>query len=128
MPTLDNYQNVMGALTIWREARGQTIQEQRAVLHVILNRVKDRRWPDTISQVVTQPEQFSSFNAGDPNAVKWPSPKDPIFMRCCSIMDEPGIDPTLGANHYHSPMEHLPHWADQDKVTVRIGAFTFYRL
>ena len=47
------------ANAIFHEARGESREGQIAVGHVILNRVKDRRYPDTVRGVVWQPKQFS---------------------------------------------------------------------
>ena len=37
--TLESYSSVLTALAIWREARGESQEARRGVLHVILNRV-----------------------------------------------------------------------------------------
>jgi N-acetylmuramoyl-L-alanine amidase len=116
------------ALTIWREARSEPELGQRAVLHVILNRVADQRWPNTAYGVCLQPLQFSCHNANDPNATKWPKSSDLLgWSQIRAIVDNPGDDPTHGANHYHVNGLN-PSWADPKKITARIGSHTFYRL
>lgn len=127
-PTAAAYHTVLTALAIWREARGETSPAQRGVMWVIRNRSRDKRWPNTAAQVILQPKQFSSFNENDPNTAKFPMPLDPSWLRVCAVVDEPGEDPTAGANHYHSAMPLLPAWAEPSKVTCRIGDFTFYKL
>ena len=47
------------ALNIYHEARGETLVGQRAVAHVILNRKKSGRFPNTICAVTWQRSQFS---------------------------------------------------------------------
>ena len=42
------------ALNIYHEARGQSIAGQIAVGQVTLNRLRDRRFPNTICEVITQ--------------------------------------------------------------------------
>jgi len=121
----------MTALTIWREARGESEIGKRAVLHVILNRVSDPRWPNTPYGVCLQPLQFSCHNPSDPNSAKWPSQAKPVewlgWNQIRAIVDAPGMDPTRGANHYH--VNGLkPSWADTSKITARIGSHTFYKL
>ncbi len=128
MSTLANYAGILTAICIWREARGESSLAQRGVWHVINNRAADKRWPNTAPQVILQPKQFSSFNEGDPNAVKWPMPLDPSWLRVCNVVDEPGDDPTAGANHYHSAMPVLPSWAEPLKLTCHLGGFSFYKL
>ena len=54
------------ANAIFHEARGESLRGQVAVAHVILNRVKDGRFPNTIKGVIWQPRQFSGirYHAG----------------------------------------------------------------
>ncbi len=139
MSTVMNHQSAltydqwMLALCLWREARGQSIEAKRAIACVICNRVSDKRWPDTLPGVILQPWQFSSFNAGDPNAVKFPSPAHPVewkaFEECVRVACEPAADVVGGADHYHSLPEKLwPSWHDPKKVTAHIGPFWFLKL
>ena len=53
------------AKTIWKEAEGCPWEHQCAVGCVVLNRVSDDRFPDTIEDVVGQPGQYhSSYLSG----------------------------------------------------------------
>lgn len=47
------------ALAVYYEARGESERGQRAVASVVMNRVHDKRFPDTACEVVFQPKQFS---------------------------------------------------------------------
>lgn len=118
------------ALCVWREARGECADAMRGVYHVILNRMQDRRWPDTAIGVILQPLQFSSFNESDPNSKKYPGLNHPAWLQVCRVIDAPGDDPTKGANHYESigDAARRPNWADGKRMTATIGAFRFYRL
>ncbi len=133
----------MACLCLWREARGQSMPAKAAVLAVIRNRVQDKRWPDTEWEVVLQPYQFSSFNANDANAVKFPLPKNKADWQAwldCQAVVETSLqaDPTMGANHYHDSSIPAPfkQWlgpgaTEADllkKLTVKIGSFSFYKL
>lgn len=124
------YNDILTALCIWREARGQSLEAMQGVYWVIHNRVADVRWPDTEAQVILQKYQFSAFNTDDPNAVKWPTPDDAAWLVCCSVVSAPGPDTSKGANHYHSfgKLADFPSWADERKLTAKIGPFRFYRL
>lgn len=133
VPTIDAFDQVIAALCLYREARGETVDAKRGVLWVLHNRMEDekKRWPTTLSGVVLQPFQFSSFNRNDPNSTLIPDAKDAVFQQCCGVVDDPGTtDPTNGANAYHSIPEggKLPPWAEASKITARIGKFTFYKL
>lgn len=43
------------------EAGNQSPTGQRAVVEVVFNRVLDQRFPDTVSEVLSQPGQFSTY-------------------------------------------------------------------
>ena len=43
------------------EAGNQPIEVKRAVISVILNRVDDDDWPDTISEVIADPYEFATY-------------------------------------------------------------------
>lgn len=49
------------ANVIWHEARGESEKGQIAVGHVVLNRVRDPRYPNTIEGVVWQRAQFQNI-------------------------------------------------------------------
>jgi len=46
---------------IYHEARGEGIEGMSAVASVIMNRVKDRRWPNSVCKVVYQKGQFEAL-------------------------------------------------------------------
>lgn len=131
-----NYEQFLSALCIWREARGCSLEAQRAIWHVLLNRARDnkQKYGRNLIEVILKPYQFSSFNANDPNAAKIPNPAHtadyvpwPRIMEIVSNSTDE--DPTKGATHYEScDQEHLPGWADPAKVTLEIKPFRFYKL
>ena len=49
------------ALNLYHEGRDQTANQQAWIAYVTLNRVADPRWPDTVCEVVKQPDQFSWY-------------------------------------------------------------------
>lgn len=117
------------ALCMWREARGESLRGKQLVADVIRNRVTDKRWPDTIQAVILQPKQFSAFNAGDPNAVKFPLAEDTDWLECLAVADAvmAAASPITTANSYH--VEGLiPAWADASKIVAIEGAHVFYCL
>ena len=133
MLTAAAYDAVIAAVTIWREARGESFTGKLAVAHVLRNRAADpNRWPDAPAPVCLQPWQFSCWNWRDPNASKWPDTGSTAWLDSCASWESSAgmVDPTGGANHYHSfsEVDRYPSWAAAEKFTVKIGAFTFYRL
>lgn len=123
------------ALTIWREARGESTEGRRAVLHVILNRARSK-WggAQSIPEVCLARLQFSSMTAvGDPMTVQFPLIKDTANWHAWAdiaaiVSNDPGSDPTGGANHYYAVSMAAPNWADPSKFTVQIGNHKFYKL
>lgn len=54
----------MLAILVMAEAGNQDFKGKRLVVDVVLNRVDDSRWPDTISEVINQKGQFSPMTDG----------------------------------------------------------------
>lgn len=129
------------ALTMWGEARGEPLEGILAVGQVIMNRVRDRRWPDTIRDVVLQRAQFSCWNPDDPNyplLVDWAETRlDPLVrvytpsMREC-VWCADGVahgfcrDLAHGATHYHVSRI-VPKWAYGKHAYPIYGNHSFYR-
>ena len=127
--TFDDLQDM--ARTVWGEARGQGQDGMRAVAHVILNRVKDRRWPDRIGAVCKQKWQFSCWNENDPNRVKLltAEPTRESFRAairaCLDAID--GEDITRGADHYFADSIKAPMWALEMEQVAAIGHHLFFK-
>lgn len=60
------------AICVQAEAGNQPLIGRRMVVDVILNRVDDPDWPDTIEGVITQRNQFTSYWDGGMNRVREP--------------------------------------------------------
>lgn len=120
------------ARTIWGEARGQPDDGQIAVANVVMNRVMDRRWPNTVRGVVLQPWQFSAWNAADPNRPKMlaVNETDPAFVRALQISEAAvggGLpDVTGGANHYFTKQIDPPSWSREMSRVASIGDHLFF--
>ena len=54
----------MLAILVMAEAGNQDLTGKRLVVDVVLNRVDDSRWPNTITEVINQPYQFSPMRNG----------------------------------------------------------------
>ena len=61
------------AVCVEAEAGNQGMEGKRMVADVILNRVDHPDWPDTITEVITQPYEFSSYWDGSMDKVWEPS-------------------------------------------------------
>ncbi|AWZ00515.1 spore cortex-lytic enzyme [Rhodobiaceae bacterium] len=120
------------ARTLWGEARGENREGREAVASVIMNRVASSRYPDAAAKVCQQNKQFSVWNFGDPNRAKILAVTvgDPVFKECLAIAERAVsgslIDKTGGATHYHTTAIR-PYWAEEEKISARIGSHIFYR-
>ena len=129
------------AHAIFFESRSEPIVAQIAVGHVIMNRVHDHRFPDTVCDVVTDGLRyqwnnkmvkhqcaFSFYCDGkaedvsiDPTAYEW---AEEISYGILNGMLN--IDLTDGSTHYHADYVY-PSWANTMTKTVCIDTHCFYR-
>lgn len=109
------------------EARGETREGQRAVASVILNRVDNPRWPDTIEQVVDQRYQFSYHQ--DKHKQRKPTKDDWNKAYVVAYNVKNGVVPRVtDADHYlaKKSLTRLPRWATVYTEVGQIGNHTFY--
>lgn len=113
------------SVAIYFEARGEPIDGQKAVAEVVMNRVEDGRYPDTICGVVFQKNQFSFTEDGKPDRL----PKKPTRAsnRAKKVAQEVLEGDTLGitSTHYHTASV-KPYWKDYFELDGRIGNHIFY--
>jgi len=122
----DQKQTACMALAVYHEAANQSERGQRAVVHVILNRVASSRFATTPCGVVFQRGQFSFIHYGMARLIPHGDPRwNPIVKLVRSVTA--GIDdPTSGALYFYNPRNSRPGWRNV-KSTVRIGAHVFVR-
>jgi spore germination cell wall hydrolase CwlJ-like protein len=121
------------ARTAWAEARGDGSQGMAGVINVIMHRAsRPGWWGRTPEEVCLKPQQFSCWNANDPNRTKALAvdESDPMFARAMILEDAALrgtlVDNTGGATHYHA-VGVLPRWAASMRRVARIGGHIFYR-
>ena len=128
------------ATNIYHEAKNQPMAGQIAVAQVVMNRVKDNRYPDNVCDVVKQGLtykngkvvlgkcQFSWYCDGKKDDVNMTSEKWRNSLRYASmvITNRITLDVTEGATHYHATYVR-PAWARTKTKTVRINRHIFYR-
>lgn len=107
------------ATVVYLEARGEPYEGQLAVAEVIINRVDDQDFPDTICGVVMQQSQFS-YQEGLENIVA-----DTMSYQAAYEVYFCGSDLTDGATYFHSGS--APYWAQDFTHTVTIGGHDFYK-
>lgn len=107
------------ARTIHGEARGEPYVGKVAVAAVVLNRVRDPQFPNTIAGVVYQPLAFTAVADGQINLT--PN-KDSINAARDALN---GWDPTYGCLYYWNPATATSKWIWSRKVTLKIGKHWF---
>ena len=131
------YETVMLALVMWREARGEGRDGQRAVGHVVRNRSK-AGWGSVVECIVKK-NQFTSMSVpGDGQLTKWPLLSDGRFVDtlhdASRILSGEDGDLTGGALYYANLevatsgwfFEHIVGDPVGHPVTGVIGRHTFF--
>ena len=107
------------AKTIYAEGRGEPYVGQVAIGAVVMNRVRDRAFPNTVAGVVYQKHAFTAVSDGQINL----TPNDTAMRAARDAIN--GWDPTGGALYYYNPAVATSAWIfDRQTVTV-IGKHVF---
>ena len=103
------------------EAAGEPYRGKVAVGAVVVNRLKDSRFPNTLREVIYQPGQFAVNRISERGA---PSAES---VRAAEAALR-GEDPTGGALFFYNPrIARLDPWWNTRQPTVRIGNHVFLR-
>ena len=103
------------------EARGEPYEGQVAVGAVILNRVKDSRFPNSISGVIYQKGAFTAVADGQINAPI--SENSTVYKAAQDAMN--GWDPTGGCVYYFNPNTATNKWIWSRPLVKTIGKHRF---
>lgn len=130
------------SLAIYKEARSEPLLGQQLVAKVILNRVKDHSFPDSICKVVFQPKQFSWYNQGRTEAIgrllkgstRGLKPKDiAAYMEAQFValtLFKEGIElhPKWDKALYflHKDVVKKQQWLTKKKFIGKVGSHRFY--
>lgn len=107
------------ARLVYAEARGEPYTGQVAVAAVVLNRVKNSSFPNTVGGVIYQSNAFSVVNDGQINL----TPNETAKKAAQDAIN--GWDPTYGAIYYFNPNTATNKWIWSRPVTVVIGNHRF---
>ena len=139
----DQYESILFAIAIWREARNQVRLARLGVKHTIINRTGSPKGPYKNCRTITQnilrgaypsklAAQFSSFNRSDPNSSLLPDQGYKMdwraFIECCRLVEEDTEDPTGGATHYYDVSISAPYWATPSTFLMQLGDLRFHKL
>ena len=137
--SLENDYHCLASNIYW-ESRNQSLGGKLAVGQVVLNRVDNKRFPDTICEVVKQTKFYPSgkINLHDCQFSWYCDGKSDIpleneldiyeesFILATKLLEKRPIDFTEGSTHYHNDKVY-PYWADSLERTTRIDNHIFYR-
>ena len=103
------------------EARGESYEGQVAVGAVILNRVKNPSFPNSIAGVIYQPGAFTAVSDGQINI---PIDKNATVVKAAQDALN-GWDPTNGAIYYFNPNTATSSWIWSRPFIKTIGKHRF---
>lgn len=108
------------ARVVFGEAEGEPFTGQVAVAAVLLNRVRNPRFPNTIAGVVYQPGAFESVSNGQ----IWAAPPSQDNIRAAQLALS-GWDPTYGSLFFWNPYKPVSPWIWTRRIVARIGRHVF---
>lgn len=103
------------------EARGEPYEGQVAVGAVILNRVRDAKFPKTIAGVIYQPGAFTAVSDGQINVPI--DSKSTVVKAARDALN--GWDPTNGCIYYWNPATATSKWIWSRTIVKKIGKHYF---
>lgn len=109
------------ANAVYGEARGEPYEGQVAVAAVILNRVKDSRFPNTVSGVIFEPQAFTAVADGQ----IWLEPNEGAKRAAQDAIN--GWDPTNNLVYYFNPNTATSAWMHARPRVKQIGKHVFLR-
>ncbi len=114
---------------LYFEARGENVEGQQAVAEVILNRVDDPRFPDSICGVVHQSNsrgcQFSYYCDGRAETIQDQAAFADVAKVARAMMDGATRSLTDGATYFHTRTTR-PSWSRRFTRTAKFGHHIFY--
>jgi spore germination cell wall hydrolase CwlJ-like protein len=107
------YNKLLLAICMWREARGEGLHGMRAVGCVIRNRVKE--WNQSWFKVITGKNQFTSMSVPeDAQLIVWGNPHEAEFQAVLELADaiyeNREKDVTNGSLYYYNPKTASSAW------------------
>ncbi len=117
------------AITVYHEARGETLEGQLAVANVVINRAKSGRYPPSWCEVMKQPWQFSFVNPKtglfpgiDTASASWSKAQAIARIAAQNVAAEVDQDVLW----YHADYV-APSWGRRLTRVEKIGTHIFYR-
>jgi N-acetylmuramoyl-L-alanine amidase len=123
---LDQESNCL-ATAVYFEARGESLEGQLAVAHVVMNRAASGKYPPSWCATIKQPAQFSfvrhgQFPAIDTGSAAWARAQGIARLAAANVVPSVGNDVLW----YHASYV-APSWGHRLNMAEKIGAHIFYR-
>lgn len=107
------------AHTVYGEARGEPYEGQVAVAAVVLNRLDNPAFPNTVAGVIFQPGAFTAVDDGQ----IWLTPNETAYKAVRDAIN--GWDPSGEALYYFNPATATSKWIWSRPQIKRIGKHIF---
>jgi len=107
------------ARTVYGEARGEPYEGQVAVAAVVLNRLENPAFPNTVAGVIFQPGAFTAVDDGQ----IWLEPNETAYKAVRDAIN--GWDPSGEALYYFNPATATSKWIWTRPQIKRIGKHIF---
>lgn len=111
------------AKLVYAEARGEPYVGKVAVAATVLNRLKDPKYPKSISSVIYQVDggryQYSPVKNGQINLVPDETSRRAVYEALS------GVDPTGGATTFYNPSKTADSWVRSRPYSTTIGNHVF---
>lgn len=129
-PVGPEYGKALGclAMNIYHEARGEPENGKLAVAAVTMNRVKSKYYPQTVCEVVWQPNQFSWTRLSNTYlAIKDTRAWEDALKIARRFIDGGNWSGVGNATHYHT-VAVSPDWKNDEQLVGKVGHHLFYAL
>lgn len=122
---------------IYFEARSEPVECQEIVAQVILNRVEQKRFPNTIKEVVHYKKrntrgnwvcQFSYYCDGKSDVMRNIDAEIRSYQVASKVLLRKTPDLSKGADHYYAHNLVYPYWGPKLKETYQCANHTFGKL
>lgn len=137
------YEQVMLALCLWREARGETIECQEWIAWTVRNRCRKGWWnpSGTLIGAIIHPYQYSSItDPADRQLIKFPTLSkhngdwipDQAMMQIFYVVNQvmmmpDDMAPTDSDSYYDDSID-PPAWAVPENARGKIGRISFFKV
>ncbi len=116
------------AMNIYHEGRGESAKGRAAIASVTMNRVRSKRYPDTVCKVVWQRRQLSwTHIAPRHHVITDHTAWQQALVVAQLFLSGAQVSLVGNATHYHS-IDVQPNWQDESKLVALVGDHYFYAL